>query len=83
MNRRNLICAGFGLAAFPAVSIGEALIAPPSGRNPKGSVQNCLLMVKQGQTDYMFLIRADGVIVPNLDGYAIVPIDHYRALAGK
>lgn len=50
-------------------------------RSDKPKVQNCLIVPRQGEI--LFTLTEDQII-PNLDGYAIVPREQYeQLLAGK
>jgi len=44
-------------------------------KEPKGKLKNCMLIPKsRKKNDWMFMQRADGTIVANLDGYMIRPL---------
>lgn len=49
---------------------------------PKDRVQRCLLIARAGDPP-MFTATPDGRIVPDLVGYAILPIEDYESLSGK
>lgn len=45
-----------------------------------GYLKNCIIKPDNTQNGPMFISRVDGTIVPNLDGYAIIPRREYEAL---
>ena len=49
----------------------------------KGKLVRCFFEPPDVQTEYPFLMRADGTIVANLEGYAIIPIKKWESLTGK
>ena len=67
------------------------IINTVSNDYPKGYLRNCFMMSCKNSTAYvcgspvpvseaMFVQRWDGVIVPQLDSYAIVPLEEYNEL---
>jgi len=47
----------------------------------KGIVKNCCLYPRNDE--YLFEVKKNGIIVPNLDGYTIIPNEYYEKLLKK
>ena len=59
----------------------DGLICPPE--DFKGKLVNCYFEARDDETEYPFISRPDGTIVPNLEGYAIVPLDIWERVTER
>jgi len=48
-----------------------------------GRLMNCYAESREDQQGYMFEWSNEGGLVPNLEGYAIVPIEKWERLTGE
>ena len=91
MNRRNFVKGLLGITAGALGLSKMPEKMPPRAMVDKGCIQdiscvekvecgkirNCLLIAKKNQIGPIFTVTEDarGTIIPNLNGYAIVPIE--------
>jgi len=55
---------------------GQKVVSPLDIQPPMPTVINCYI---QSRGEILFY-QMDGAIIPNLDGYAIIPIEEYERL---
>lgn len=46
----------------------------------EGFIRNCYLRGRESDSGPLVTTTSDGEIIPRLDGYAIVPMEHYMSL---
>ena len=87
MNRRQALTAFFGgmvggiVATFIRKERNDRISL--SLKVDDGRIENCYIEPRDDQEGYMFETNSKGSLVPNLKGYAIIPIEKWEQLTGR